>query len=145
MQVHPLRSMRSGLPGSRCTTNGVRRRGSGVSTIRPRSAILEETYTISFETIYQLNRQMQGGPSMSISFDDFYRVVLHYTQWVDDDPIAQKVKRAVPQMTMNEALRIVDSARRYGASIVLTAPLEDANTCKDTLTRLQLKASIELA
>lgn len=141
MHLRPLRTTRSGLPGTPCTA----RRGSGVSTIRPRSAVLEETYTISFETIYQLDRQMQGNPSMSISFEDFYRVVLHYTQWTEDDPIAQKVKRAVPQMTMNEALRIVDSARRYGVSIVVTAPLEDATQCKESLTRLQLKASVELA
>lgn len=71
--------------------------------------------------------------------------MLHYTQWVDDDPIAQKVRRAVPQMTMNEALRIVDAARRYGASIVVTATLEDATMCKDKLTRFQLKATMELA
>lgn len=137
----PFRSTRYGLPGSPCTA----RRGSGVSTIRPRSAIMEETYTISFETIYQMDRQMQGNSSLSISFDDFYRVVLHYTQWSDDDPVAQKVRRAVPQMTMNEALRIVDAARRYGASIVVTAPLEDATRCMDSLNRFQLKATMELA
>lgn len=159
MQVHPLRQVRSGstsslslaapsrmplVPQNMAPNNIIPRRRGSVSTIR-RSAVLEETYTISFETIYQLNRQVQGGSSLSISFDDFYRVVLHYTQWVDDDPIAQKVKRAVPKMTMNEAIRIVDSARRYGSSIVVTASLEDATRCKDILTRSQLKASIELA
>ena len=141
--LRTLRTLRSGMP----THPSIARRGhgSGVSTIRPRSAIFEETYTISFETIYQLDRQMQGSQNVSISFEDFYRVMLHYTNWTDDDPIAQKVKRAVPQMTMNEALRIVDAARRYGTSIVVTATLEEATACKEKLTRSQLKATMELA
>lgn len=92
-----------------------------------------------------MDRELYGNSSLSISFEDFYRVMLHYSNWVDDDPIAQKVKRAVPQMTMNEALRIVDSARRYGTSIVLTASLEDATICRDKLVRSQLKATMELA
>ena len=142
MSIRPLRHVRSGMPSP---LPCISRRGNNVSTIRPRSAVLEETYTISFETIYQMDRQLYGNPSMSISFEDFYRVMLHYTQWTDDDPVAQKVKRAVPQMTMNEALRIVDSARRYGTSIVLTASLEDATICHDKLNRSQLKATIELA
>ena len=120
-----------------------RRRGN-VAT-RPKSSIMEENYTISFETIYNAERRTNGKNDINVSFEEFYRVILHYSQWVDDKPIAQKVVLAVPHLTTNEAIRIVECAHSYGSAIVVTLPLDEATICKDSLVRVGLKATMELA
>lgn len=108
--------------------------------VRPRLGILEEMETISFESLKQNKIQ-----NVNISFEEFYRVMLHYSAWSDDKETARKVIQAVSILRMNEAIRIVDSARRYGRSIVTTVPKEEAELYTDNLVRIGLKATLELA
>ena len=88
---------------------------------------------------------MVDAATFSISFDTFYRVILHYTAWSDDNITAKQVAKAVPALTYSEALRIVQAASRYGSAIVVTVPLDDARLYELRLTRFGFKASIEEA
>lgn len=134
------------LVNVRCVSFGYRRHGRGSSTrtmVRPRLGILEEMDTISFETL----KQAMGAPqkNVNILFEEFYRVILHYSGWSDDKETARKVIQAIAGMKMNEAVRIADSARRFGMAIVATVPKEEATVYTDNLLRIGLKASMEVA
>lgn len=118
---------------------------SATRTRPPRlSSILEENTTITFETIFNAEKRTAGG-GMDISFEDFYRVVLHYSGWAEDKLVTQKVVQAVPLLTFSEALRVVENAHRFGSAIVKTLPLEEAVMIRANLTRQGLKATIEIA
>lgn len=81
----------------------------------------------------------------AMSFEPIYRVILHYTNWTDHKDIARVVHRAVPTITRTHALQTVENAAAYGSAIVVTAPLDEAEMYEARLTRMGMKATLEVA
>lgn len=85
------------------------------------------------------------GSAINIYFEPIYRVVLHFTQWPDNQEVTRRVKRAVPVITLPDARRVVENAAMHGTSIVVTAPLEDASLYEMRLTQAGLKVTLDIA
>ncbi len=83
--------------------------------------------------------------SFRITFEPIYRVILHYTQWKDDNVIAEKVVRAVNHMRFLEGLRIAQAANLHGSSIVVTTNLDQASVIEERLRLNGLRATVEVA
>lgn len=62
----------------------------------------------------------------SFSFEPFYRVILQYSEWESDKPIARKVAQAVPIISGVQAMRITRKCRQTGNAIVVTVKKDDA-------------------
>lgn len=83
--------------------------------------------------------------SFRVTFEPIYRVILHYTQWTDDNLVAEKVVRAVNNMRFLEGLRIAQAANKYGSSIVATTNIEQASLIEEKLRLYGLRATVEIA
>lgn len=81
----------------------------------------------------------------SFQFEPFYRVLLHYNHWVDGKPVARLVRTAVPIVSMNESIRIVEMAEKHETSIVVTVKKDDAETYVQRLLFSGLISSMEVA
>lgn len=81
----------------------------------------------------------------TFQYEPFYRVLLHYNQWVDGKQIARLVRTAVPIVSMNDSVRIVEMAERYETAIVVTVNKEDAETYVQRLLFTGLISSMEVA
>jgi ATP-dependent Clp protease adapter protein ClpS len=95
------------------------------------------------ESLLSITDHMMEGTTMQ--FEPIYRVLLHYTNWVNPKEIARKVHQAVPVVSSSHALRTVENAAAHGTAIVVTAALDDAELYEARLTRVGLKASLEVA
>lgn len=80
-----------------------------------------------------------------IRFEPFYRVILHYSQWTEGKQIARLVRIAVPVISMNDSIRVVEMAELHETSIVVTVEKEDAEAYVQRLLVAGLIASLELA
>lgn len=65
-------------------------------------------------------------PGISLQFEPFYRVILVYSEWLNDKSTAQKVRHSVPIITLNDAINVTRRARVEGRSIVVTVIKDDA-------------------
>ena len=65
-------------------------------------------------------------PGISLQFEPFYRVILVYSDWLNDKPVAQKVRYSVPIITSNDAMNVTRRARVEGRSIIVTVIKDDA-------------------
>lgn len=85
--------------------------------------------------------------NFNLKFENYYRVMLYYTNWAESDTkkITQRVKVGVPILTLKECEKTVKHAFSYGMSIVCTVPKEKAILYCETLMRLGLNATIEEA
>jgi hypothetical protein len=83
--------------------------------------------------------------NINMSFDSFYRVILHFTNWPADTEVARSLCAAVPLVNMNASKRIVQNARAYGRAIVVTVTQADAELFKARLKQRNLMASLEEA
>ncbi len=81
----------------------------------------------------------------SFEVESFYRVLLHYSQWNNGDHVARLVRFAVPIITMNECIRIVNMAESYETAIVVTVKKEEAEKYAHRLLIAGLKSSTEEA
>lgn len=72
------------------------------------------------------NQDVLSMSGLSLTFEPFYRVVLVYSDWVNDKPIAQKVRYSVPIITATDAVNVVKRARAQGKAIVVTVIKDDA-------------------
>ena len=81
----------------------------------------------------------------SITFEPIYRVMLHFTQWSDNKEVSRRIVRGVPLIGLANAMRIVESAVSHGTSIVITAPLDDAQMYQNRLTQMGLRITLEMA
>lgn len=93
------------------------------------------------------SRDTVSGTSLNIRFEPHYRVILHYSNWSQDDTkaITQRVKVGVPPLTLKDCEKAVKHAFTYGMSILCTVPKEKAFLYYDTLCLVGLNASIEEA
>lgn len=82
---------------------------------------------------------------INMSYESFYRVILHFTNWPADTEVARSVCAAVPIVNMNSSKRIVQNARAYGRSIIVTVTQADAELFKTRLKQRNLMASLEEA
>lgn len=91
--------------------------------------------------------QTNKNTEFKITFDQFYRVMLHYSNWPEDTnkTIAKRVKMAVPILTMKNCEAIVKQTFKYGLCIICTVPQDKAVLYKDALTQFGLNATIEEA
>jgi ATP-dependent Clp protease adapter protein ClpS len=80
-----------------------------------------------------------------MTFEPFYRVILHYTNWKEDKIIAGLIKQGVPFLQHSQAIQTVKNAVAYGTAIVITATREDAELYEARLKRLGLKVSLDMA
>lgn len=81
----------------------------------------------------------------SFQFEPFYRVILHYTQWVEGKPVARLVRIAVPIISMNECIRVVEMAETHNTAIVVTVKKDEAEMYVQRLLVAGLIASLEVA
>lgn len=81
----------------------------------------------------------------TFQYEPFYRVLLHYNQWVDGKQIARLVRVAVPIVSMNDSVRIVEMAERYETAIVVTVKKDDAEAYVQRLLIAGLISSMEVA
>ena len=120
--------------GKRLQTPHVHLRG-------PRYALMEPLELVEEKTTSQYLASLLN----SFAYEPIYRVILHYNQWQDAKPIALRVRQAVPVLSGADAQRVVENAQAHGTAIVITAPHDDAEMYESRLTRVGLKASIEVA
>lgn len=85
--------------------------------------------------------------NIQLRFEDFYRVILHYTSWApDDEPeLAKKIVQAVPILNFSSALRVTVAASKHGRSIVTTVPKELAHRYQIRLEHYGFQVSTEVA
>lgn len=81
----------------------------------------------------------------SFQFEPFYRVILHYSQWIESKPVARLVRIAVPVISMNECIRVVQMAEAHNKAIVVTVKKDDAEMYVQRLLVAGLIASLEVA
>jgi len=71
-----------------------------------------------------LERNVVG--NFKFAYEPYYRVILIYSNWVDDKDVAQKVHHSINVLGYNEALRVVRNAHTEGKAIVVTVIKDDA-------------------
>lgn len=66
--------------------------------------------------------------SLTFAFEPFYRVILLYSGWSDNDEkeMALRVRKAVPIISFNNAKTIVQRSKIEGRCIVVTVIKDDA-------------------
>lgn len=82
---------------------------------------------------------------ISFTFEPFYRVVLVYNDWINDKPIAQKVRYSVPIISGNDAANVVKRARLKGDAIIVTVIKDDAEKYMSNLKTKGLDVFIDEA
>lgn len=112
---------------------------------RPRPVVIAQAMPAPAPTQTQRRVRKTRNTSFRVSFEPIYRVILHYTQWTDDNVIAEKVVRAVNNMRFLEGLRIAQAANMNGSSIVVTTNIDQASLIEERLRMYGLRATIEIA
>ena len=72
------------------------------------------------------DRIIVTSPVINFAFEPFYRVILLYTNWDNDKPVAKLVSASVPIITNRDAANIVKTCRIEGTAIVVTVLKDDA-------------------
>jgi hypothetical protein len=83
--------------------------------------------------------------ALNVSFEPFYRVILHYSSWADSNKTAKIVAKAVPIVSFSHALHVVKSAEVYNQAILVTVLKNDAEMYQSRLKMSGYNASIESA
>lgn len=88
-----------------------------------------------------------AGTEFRVTFDQFYRVILYYTNWPEDSTklVTTRVKMAVPMLTLNDCDVIVRQTFKYGMCIVCTVQHDKAVLYRDSLIGFGFNATIEEA
>lgn len=81
----------------------------------------------------------------NFQFEPFYRVLLHYNNWTEGKQIARIVRMAVPIVSADESLRVVEMAEIHETAIVVTVPKDDAELFVQRLIVSGLISSMEVA
>lgn len=127
---------------------------TGIGKVRRKHMTYTSMDSASFITTVINRMAMPESPTRTskntefkITFDQFYRVMLHYTNWPEDSnkTIARRVKMAVPILTMKNCEEVVKQTFKYGLCIICTVPQDKAVLYKDALAQLGLTATIEEA
>lgn len=78
-------------------------------------------------------------------FAPMHRVILHYTNWVEDNDVAVRIRRAVPNVPKDHARNAALQARISGHAIVLTAAPDIAEDAATNLRAQGLRVTLEEA
>lgn len=81
----------------------------------------------------------------NFQFEPFYRVLLHYNNWTEGKQIARIVRMAVPIVSADESIRVVEMAEIHETAIVVTVPKDDAELFVQRLVVAGLLSSMEIA
>jgi ATP-dependent Clp protease adapter protein ClpS len=83
--------------------------------------------------------------NINFSYEPFCRVILVYSNWIEDKLTAALVVNAVPKLPYNDAIRIVRSAHINGSAIVVTVLRQEAAIYADNLLKKGLDCFLEEA
>lgn len=95
------------------------------------------------DVVYSITDYMMEG--MDMTFEPIYRVILHYSNWIDHGQTAKTIKQGVPVISYSHALRTAENAAAYGSAIVVTVPKDEAELYEQRLERLGFKVSLDIA
>lgn len=104
--------------------------------------LLERPFMIEIESRNIKDEENMGA---NFQFEAFHRVILHYTNWSDNEEIARRLVRGVPVLSKTDGLRIASNAASAGTAIVITTTYQDASLYETRLTQMGLKVSLDLA
>jgi len=74
-----------------------------------------------------------------------YRVVLHNDDHNSMDHVVRALRRSVPSLSVDDAVRIMFDAHNHGQATVITCAKEEAELYRDRLQSFALTATIEPA
>lgn len=128
----------------------------GTKSSRTRRNLYPSVDTSQFITTVINRMYMPEPPTISkekektefkLTFDQFYRVILHYSNWPEDanKSVAKRLKMGVPVITMKDSELIVKQTFKYGICIVCTVQQDKAELYRAALVQLGLNATIEEA